>query len=229
MTPENEKSIHEGHRKRCKSRVLADGCKKLTDAELLELLLFYAIPRVDTRRQAEALIEKYGTLQGVIAAEPEDIAKFAGIKENAEVFFALLREVSSRVSIREHHETLLEGENLKKYLIELYKDAIAETVYALYFDSEGRYLGKQFIFRGGLDSTRFSLRTITEGVFRVGGKSVILAHNHPSGVLVPSGEDILSTKRVAAHLAANEINLIDHYIVGKDDCVGMFETMSMSY
>ena len=206
--------------------MLRDGCKKLTDAELLEILLFYAVPRVDTRKQAEALNEKYGTLEGVILADPEDIAKFSVIKENTEVFFALLREVSSRVSIREHHETLLEGANLKKYLIDMYKDAIAETVYALYFDSEGKYLGKQFVFRGGLNSTRFSLRTITEGVFRVGGKSVILAHNHPSGVLIPSSEDILSTKRVAAHLAANEIDLIDHYIVGKDDCVGIFETMS---
>ena len=226
MSPENENPTHEGHRQRCKTRVLRDGCKKLTDAELLEILLFYAVPRVDTRKQAEALIEKYGTLEGVIVADPEDIAKFAGIKENTEVFFALLREVASRVSIREHHETLLEGANLKKYLIDMYKDAIAETVYALYFDSEGKYLGKQFVFRGGLNSTRFSLRTITEGVFRVGGKSVILAHNHPSGVLIPSSEDILSTKRVAAHLAANEIDLIDHYIVGKDDCVGIFETMS---
>lgn len=227
MLPEKEqKATHEGHRKRCKSRVLDEGSKKLTDVELLEMLLFYAIPRVDTRKQAELLIERYGTLDGVITADPADLSKYAGIKENAEVFFALLREMAARVSIRAHHETLLEGINLKRYLIDLYKDAIAETVYALYFDSEGKFLGKQFIFRGGLNSARFSLRTITEGVFRVGGKSVILAHNHPSGVLIPSGEDILSTKRIAAHLSANEINLIDHFIVGKDDCVGIFETMS---
>ena len=65
-------------------------------------------------------------------------------------------------------------------------------------------------------------RTVTEGVIRSGGNAVILAHNHPSNVLVPSGDDIISTKHIAVHLAANDIDLIEHYIVGKTDCVGFF-------
>lgn len=217
-----QKVTHEGHRKRCKTRVITDGCKKITDVDLLEMLLFYAIPRVDTRKQAEALINKYGSLQNVLNADTDELTKLTGVKENAQVFFALLRETAARVSVKEHDDSLLEGENLKKYLIELYKGTTAETVYALYFGADSSFLGKQLVFRGGISSARFSLRTITEGVIRVGGKSVVLAHNHPSGVLVPSGEDIISTKRIAAHLAANDINLIEHFIVGKDDCVGIF-------
>lgn len=217
-----QKAAHEGHRKRCKTRVLTDGCKKLTDVDLLELLLFYAVPRVDTRKQAEALINKYGSLQNVLNADTDELTKLTGVKENAQVFFALLRETASRVSVKENDASLLEGENLKKYLIELYKGTTVEIVYALYFGADNTFLGKQLVFRGGVSSARFSLRTITEGVIRVGGRSVVLAHNHPSGVLVPSSDDIITTKRIAAHLAANDINLIEHYIVGKDDCVGIF-------
>lgn len=217
-----QKAAHEGHRKRCKTRVLTDGCKKLTDVDLLELLLFYAVPRVDTRKQAEALINKYGSLQNVLNADTDEFTKLTGVKENAQVFFALLRETASRVSVKENDASLLEGENLKKYLIELYKGTTVEIVYALYFGADNTFLGKQLVFRGGVSSARFSLRTITEGVIRVGGRSVVLAHNHPSDVLVPSSDDIITTKRIAAHLAANDINLIEHYIVGKDDCVGIF-------
>lgn len=223
MNSEKEQKVsHDGHRQRCKTRVINDGCKKLTDVDLLEMLLFYAVPRVDTRKQAEALIKKYNSIQGVLTADSEELTKLVGIKENARVFFELLRETVSRVSVSEMDSCLLEGDNLKKYLIDLYKGASAETVYALYFGSDGSFLGKQLVFRGGISSARFALRVVTEGVIRVGGKSVILAHNHPSNVLVPSGDDIISTKRIAAHLAANEINLIEHYIVGIDDCVGIF-------
>lgn len=77
------------------------------------------------------------------------------------------------------------------------------------------------IFHGNVNSARFSLRKVTEGVIRVGGKAVILAHNHPSGNLTPSQDDIISTKRIAAHLMANEIELIEHYIVSGDNAIGI--------
>ena len=116
---------------------------------------------------------------------------------------------------------LLEGDKLKEYLLDLYRERTNETVYALYFASDGEFIGKQVVFHGGISSAKFSLRTITEGIIRIGGKTVILAHNHPSGSLVPSNDDVISTKRIAAHLAANEIELLEHYIVGKDDIVGI--------
>ena len=94
-------------------------------------------------------------------------------------------------------------------------------VYALYYNLSGAFVGKQMVFSGDISSARFSLRTITEGVIRAGGKTVILAHNHPSKSIVPSEDDILSTKRIAAHLNANEIDLVEHYIIGGEKCVGI--------
>lgn len=223
MQADSEKVKHDGHRARCKSRLLKDGAGKLNDAELLEMLLFYAVPRKDVRPQAEKLIEKFGSLSAVIDADIDSITEITGCEASVEVLVSLLRETVMRASIVEGDKCLLDGNRIKEFLLEIYKGKEAETVYALYFAPDGAYLGKQAVFRGDMNSARFSLRTVTEGVIRAGGNSVVIAHNHPSGSLVPSSDDLISTKRIAAHLAANEITLIDHYIVGKDDVLSIFK------
>ncbi|MBR5779821.1 MAG: RadC family protein [Clostridia bacterium] len=210
-----------GHRSRCKKRLLSEGAKSFSDTELLEMLLFYAVPRADTKPIAEALIEKFGSLNAVIRADLDELTSVPMLKDGARVLFSLLDELFARTGVCIGDKDLLEGEKLKEYLLDLYRERVNETVYALYFAADGEYIGKQVIFRGGISSAKFSLRAITEGIIRIGGKTVILAHNHPSGSLVPSSDDIISTKRIAAHLAANEIELLEHYIVGKDDVAGI--------
>ncbi len=218
-----EKHAHNGHRQRRKAYVLKHECDNLTDSELLEMLLFYAIPRVDIRVQAEQLIAEYGTIENVLNAESESLRKKTGIKDNTEVFFKLLREVSKRCGEAVRDELPLEPARIKEYLIDLFREAEAETVYALFFTPEGRLAGKQIVHRGSLNEVRFRMRNITEGAIRSGGTFVVLAHNHPSDILVPSEEDIIATKRIAAHLAMTDIELIDHYLVGKNDCVGILK------
>ncbi len=218
-----DKRLSDGHRKRMRERLRKNGAENMSETEILEMLLFYAVPRIDTRPIAEELIYKFGSLEGVLACDQGELSKVSGLKENAETLFVLLREVLKRSGLACADSCLLEPAKLKKFLVELYKGASAETVYALYFSEDGALCGKQLVFRGEVGSAKFSLRTITEGVIRSGGHSVVLAHNHPSGILVPSSEDIISTKRIAAHLAANDIQLIEHYIVGDDDCVGILK------
>lgn len=212
-----------GHRKRLRERLVENGGSKLSDTDILELLLFYAVPRRDCRDIAEAIIEKYGTLEAVLDTDPKELTEFKYLKDGAQALFALIGEVVRRTALIEREGFMLNGNRLKSYLIELFREKEEETVYALYFAEDGCYLGKQVICRGGISSTRFSLRKITEGVIRVGGKSVVIAHNHPSGLLVPSNDDVYSTKRIAAHLSANEIDLLDHYIVGTHDAISIFK------
>ncbi len=219
-----EKHNHGGHRERMKSALLKKGAEDLDDVCLLEMLLFYVVPRMDTRKTAEDMIAKFGSLQGILEAEKGEISKFKGLKDNAEILFILLRELVSRCGGIKIGPSLLEPELMKKHLVNLYKDISAETVYALYFAQDGSFMGEQLIFRGDVSSARFSLRLITEGVIRAGGCGVVLAHNHPSNKLIPSEDDIFSTKRMAAHLAANDIELIEHYIVGKEDAVPFYKT-----
>ncbi len=225
MTPEKEanavKNDHSGHRQRMRTKLLKNGISSLSDIDLLEMLLYYAVPRVDTRSTAEELIKRFGSLENVLSADIGEIKKFSGLKENAEVLFILLRELALRISPDDTAPELADRDGIKKYLLRLYRDFDVEVVYALYYNTAGAFVGKQMVFSGDVNSARFSLRTVTEGVIRAGGKTVILAHNHPSKSVVPSEDDILSTKRIGAHLSANEIDLEEHYIIGGDKCVGI--------
>ncbi len=212
---------HGGHRQRMKQKVLSKGAEKLSDVELLEMLLYYVLPRCDTKPHAEQLLEKFGSIDGVLKCKKDELSSISGLKDGAELLFSLLRETVNRCGGRSVSFSLLDVQHIKRFLLKLYKDLDRETVFALYFADDGLFVGEQFIFRGGISSARFSLRMITEGAIKFGGSSVILAHNHPSGKLVPSSDDLISTKRIAAHLAANEIELAEHYIVGQDDCLGI--------
>lgn len=216
------KQDHSGHRKRKKDLILKKGSSSLSELDLLEVLLYYAVPRADTRPIAEKLLEAFGSVEAILEADQGEISKIDGIKDSGEMLFILLREVLSRYGKTGASPSLLEPELMKAHLLRLYEGITAETVYALYFTHDGQFIDEQLIFRGGVNSAKFSLRLVTEGVFRAGGNAVVLAHNHPSGSLIPSSDDIMSTKRIAANLAANDITLIEHYIVGKNDCVGFF-------
>ncbi len=222
MSLDSLKHNHHGHRQRMKSRLLKNGSAGLDELDLLEMLLYYVVPRIDTRDMAITLLDRFGSIEGILDAEQGKVSETAGLKDNAEVLFVLLRELFLRYGGTKSQASILEPEKMKQYLVDIYKGITAETVYALYFSESGELVGKQPIFRGEISSARFSLRAVTEGVIRSGGCSVVLAHNHPSDVLVPSEDDILSTNRIAAHLAANDIELIEHYIVGSNDAVGFF-------
>ncbi len=213
---------HGGHRNRKKEQVLQQGAGNLSELEFLEMLLYYVVPRTDTVPMARELLDKFGSLHGILDAQQGEISKIKGLKDNAELLFVLLREFFARCGAIRIKPSLADKERIKKYLIELYRNIEAETVYVLYFTREGEFLGNRLVFHGGISSAKFSLRTITEGCFEAKSNAVVLAHNHPSSVLVPSNDDIISTNRIAAHLAANDIDLVEHYIVGKEDCVGFF-------
>ena len=221
VSPKRKQAPHSGHRKRKKDFVLHKGAHKLDDTELLEMLLYYALPRVDTKPHAEKLLEKFGSLEGVLSANKGEISQIDGLRDGAEVLFALLQETFARIGGKRTEPSLLEPKRLKEYLVGLYLDMPIEAVYALYFTKEGKLVGKQLVFRGKVNSVRFSLRTITEGIIQSGGYYVVLAHNHPSGSVVPSTDDIITTKRIAAHLSANDIELYEHFIVAGEQCEGI--------
>ena len=218
------KRKQQGHRERQRLRVLTNGAFGLSDAELLEMLLFYVMPRVDTVAAAKALLARFGSIKGILDAEGEDIQAVKGLKENAEVFFMLLRQVSLRDVGTGGTGDFRDPRNAADYLLELYSGIRRETVCAVYLDSEGGMLDSAFVYRGDVNSARFSLRAVTEGVIRCRGSGVIIAHNHPSGSIIPSGDDIITTRRIAAHLAANDITLVEHYIIGFGECSGILKT-----
>lgn len=221
MKEKSDNSDRLGHRERQRQRFLSSDIKKLSDRDILEMILFYSIPRVDTKPIANELIKKYVTLQNILDADPDELVKVTGIKSNSLVLFRLIKETAERCAENRVFGNFFEPDFAKAYLKDLFRDAKTELVYALFLDEHGSLLSKQLIFKGGISSAKFSLRPVTEGSIRSGGNTVIVAHNHPSGSSIPSGDDIHTTKLMASYLLANEITLAEHYVVGSDSVTGI--------
>ena len=219
-------SIHEGHRQRLKKRFLEEGLDRFTDIQVLELLLFYCIPRKDTNPIAHALLDHFGSLSQVLEAPVEELQKVEGVGENAATFLHLTTEVSRFYLVdRSSRITVLPTvDDCARYLMPFFFGRRNETVFLLCLDAKCKVLCCREVGEGSINSAGISVRRIVETALGVGATTVVLAHNHPSGVAVPSGDDIQTTRRLAAALSAVEISLADHIIVADDDCVSMVQS-----
>lgn len=219
-------SIHDGHRQRLKRRFLDEGLDSFSDIQVLELLLFYTIPRKDTNPIAHELLARFGSLSQVLEASVEELTKTPGISENSAIFLHLITEVGryylvdrgTRVSI------LPTIEDCARYLLPFFFGRRNETVYLLCLDAKCKVLCCREVGEGSVNSAAISIRKIVETALGVNATTVILAHNHPSGIAIPSGDDVQTTRRVAAALAAVEIQLADHIVVADDDYVSMVQS-----
>lgn len=219
-------SIHDGHRQRLKKRFLEEGLDNFSDIQVLELLLFYCIPRKDTNPIAHNLLDHFGSLSQVLEAPVEELQKVEGVGETAAAFLHLTTAVSRYYLVdRTSRVTVLSTiDDCARYLVPFFFGRRNETVFLLCMDAKCKVLCCREIGEGSINSAGISIRKIVETALGVGATTVVLAHNHPSGVAVPSGDDIQTTRRVAAALSAVEIQLADHIIVADDDCVSLVQS-----
>lgn len=219
-------SVHNGHRDRMRQRFLQEGLDGFTDIQVLELLLFYCISRKDTNPIAHALLEQFGSLSQVLEAPVEELCKVEGIGENAAVFLQLVTQVgryylTDRVSKIKVLPTL---ESCAEYMRPLFFGRKVEMVYLLCLDAKCKVLCCRKMAEGSVNSTGISVRKIVEMALAANASSVVLAHNHPGGLAIPSSEDVAVTRRVVAALQAVEIHFIDHIVVADDDYVSMVQS-----
>ena len=216
-------SIHEGHRQRLKERFRKEGLDHFEEHQVLELLLFYCIPRVDTNPIAHALLERFGSLARVFEAPVEELEKVPGIGHNTAVFLSLVMASGRyyQVSCATRNVILRTVEECGKYLLPLFYGKRNEIVYLLCLDAKCKVLTCKMLGEGSVNSAGVPVRRIVETALAANATSVILAHNHPSGVAVPSDADVQTTRRVAVALDAVEIGLLDHIVVADDDYVSM--------
>lgn len=218
--------MHEGHRARVKKRFLEEGLDHFSDIQALELLLFYAIPRADTNPIAHRLLDHFGSLSQVLEANPEELKKISGVGENGALLLNLIPQMgrfymTDRASAPGVLTTL---EQCAQYLMPRFFGRKLETVFLLCLDAKCKVLCCREVGEGGTNSTGISIRRVVETALGVNASSVVLAHNHPSGVAIPSPEDIQTTRRVAMALQAVEIVLVDHIIVADDDYVSIAQS-----
>lgn len=219
-------SVHDGHRQRLKERFLRDGLDGFTEIQALELLLFYAAPRQDTNPIAHALLERFGDLSRVLDAPVEKLTEVNGIKEHAATLIKLAKAMGRYYDIcKAKQETVLPTiEDCGEYLKPHFKGRKNETVFLLCLDAKLKVLQCREVGEGSVNYASVPIRRVVEMALEAGASSVVLAHNHPSGIALPSGEDIQTTRRVATALSAVEINLVDHIVVADDDYVSMVQS-----
>lgn len=219
-------SIHDGHRNRMKQRFLAEGLDRFDEVQALELLLFYCIPRQDTNELAHRLIDRFGSFANVLEAGYGELKKVPGVGEGAATFLPLLMETSRYYGVNKQKEQkiLRSVEDCGTYLVPYFHGRKNETVFMLCMDAKCKVLCCKEVGEGSVNSAAVPIRRIVQMALSANATSVILAHNHPSGLALPSGEDVQTTQNLAAALDAVEIFLADHIIVSDDDYVSLAQS-----
>ena len=210
--------LHDGHRQRCKRRYLAAGAEGMDDHQLLELLLFFAIPRQDTNETAHRLVRQFGSMQGVLRASADELMTVDGVGENAAVLLRLAGDMALRARCSAMPQTVLNStERTGVYFMELLAGEKKELLYQVCLDGKGKLLSCRCISKGSVGASPVYVRQVVENALYAGASGIILAHNHPSGVALPSEADCNATAAVENGLRTVGIRLLDHIIVAEND------------
>ena len=219
-------SIHDGHRQRLKNRFLKEGLDNFEELQVLELLLFYCIPRQDTNPIAHSLLDHFGSLAQVLEAPAAELKKVPGVGDSVATFLSLVSAAERYYRVKRDASVaiLTTVEACGDYLVPWFHRRRNETVFLLCLDAKCKVLCCKEVGEGSVNSAAVPIRRIVEMALGANATSVVLAHNHPSGVALPSDEDIQTTRRLAMALSAVEITLIDHIIVAEDDYVSLCQS-----
>ena len=206
-----------GHRERLRERFLADDGAAMPDYELLELLLFGAIPRRDTKPLAKTLIDRFGSLAGVLAASPAALQQVAGVGETVAVQLKATRAAGIRLARAEvrSRPVLSSWDKVVDYCRARLGREETEHFWVLYLDRKNAVLADEEQSRGTVDHTPVYPREVVKRALELGASALILVHNHPSGDPTPSAADISITKSVVDAAAALDIAVHDHIVIAR--------------
>ncbi len=218
--------IHSGHRQRAKAEFLERGLNGLPDHKVLELLLFYAIPQGDVNPLAHRLVDHFGSLSGVFHATYEQLLEVKGIGPNAAVLLQLIPAASARY-LRQNASfdgQIVDMWQLKELLEPYFFGQRDELAYLVAMDGKSKLLSTKKLGQGVVDAVHIATRKVLEAALACNASRVVLAHNHVSGVAMPSQADVDTTLRLKRVLAEADITLIDHLIFAGGDMVSMAES-----
>ncbi len=206
-----------GHRQRLRDRFMESGASALADYELLELVLFRAIPRRDVKPLAKALIKRFGSFAETAAARPERLREIEGLGEAAIAEIKLAEAVATRLARGkiEARQTLSSFIDVLDYCRTAMAYAEREEFRVLFLDKRNALIADEVQGVGTIDHTPVYPREIIRRALELGASALILAHNHPSGDPTPSAADIRMTKDIVAIAEPFGITVHDHLIVGK--------------
>lgn len=194
--------------------------------QILEMLLYYSYSRGDTNIAAHNLIDAFGGLRQVLDAPYSELVKVKGIGEKSAFLLKFSQKlVSAYLEPSKKRPVILsDSATVGEYLIPKYIGEQAEVAYILCVDGKRKLISCSEISRGTVNSTSISVRKTVETALSKNAVGVIIAHNHPSGVALPSYEDTVATKDIQKALALVDVTLLDHVIVSDDDYISMSDS-----
>jgi DNA repair protein RadC len=217
---ETKKQSYLDHRQRIKEKYEKNGIIGWLDYEVLELALSYAIPRKDTKPIAKELLAKFKTINGVLDADRKDLGAVKGISEHTACFLKLLKDVAILYMERGIHnrDLLASPQVVYDYLKTSLKGSPDEEFKMLFTDSKNQLITVETFEKcGTVNRSVVYPRKVVERALYNHAVGVIIAHNHPSGTLQPSNDDMEITKAINAALKTVEITLLDHIIIGGNE------------
>ena len=210
--------MHKDHRKHTKDRFLSEGLDSFEPHNVLELLLFYSIPQKDTNETAHMLINRFGSLSAVFDAPYDDLLTVPGISEHSATLIKLIPAISRRYAMEKNSKVtkLSSIEDIGKYLVARYLGVTEETVLLLLLDNKFGLIDCVKVHEGSVNSSAITMRKLIETALFKRASMVVLAHNPPSGVALPSSDDLFTTQQVKRAFDLVEIGMLAHIIVAGD-------------
>ncbi len=216
---------HEGHRSRMRERFLHTRFDGFDEHQILEMILYYVYPRTDTNPLAHRLLKAFGSISAVLDA-PVDALVEAGLTKNAAAFIVMLPDIS-RVYLSDRNSNpskIIDFERLGEFFTYKYIGRDEETMILLLADAKGKELYCGVVSKGSFRASDAPVRKIVDLAMRYNAATAVVAHNHPSGVALPSKSDIEATRDIFQALNLVGVLLVDHIIVSDDDFVSLRDT-----
>jgi DNA repair protein RadC len=221
---DSEKKNYQGHRERMKKKLLRDG-SGLLDYELLETMLFFAIPRRDTKALAKRLLQRFRTIRGIIFADSAELLNIDGVGTVTIGLLIMIRELFARVC-REN----ISGQvtiTSSGQVIDYYKNILGalkkEQLRVMFLNNRNKLLADDVLQTGTVNQTAIYPREIIQRALEHGASGMIMVHNHPGGDPHPSRQDIIMTETIRDIAQRLDIQLLDHVIIGKNESKSLKE------
>jgi DNA repair protein RadC len=228
MAAADDKPDYLGHRQRLRERFLAGGDGALADYELLELLLCQVQPRLDVKPAAKALLKRFGSFGGVMAAAPAELQEIDGVGPAAAVIIKVVQTCALRMAQQDvmKRDVIGSWKKLLDYCRMRMAEEKTEQFRLLFLDNKNALIADEEQQRGTVNHTPVYPREVVKRALELGASAIILVHNHPSGDPTPSEDDIAMTKEVAAAAEKLGIAVHDHIVIGRK---GHASLRSMGY
>ena len=220
MPVDHKDNLHAGHRAKLKNKFREFGLEPFEDHNVLEMILFYAIPRRDTNEIAHRLVDRFGSLSGVLEASVNDLIEVPGVGENAALLIHSYLAVARRYgdSAARKVDLLPPHRKMKQIMIDHFAGLDHEQAYAIFYDLSLNRCGDCVLHDGDINTVGFSVRKLSEIILKFNASYMVLGHNHPGGVPIASQDDLRTTDDLSVFTAQLGTILLDHFIVAGNQC-----------